>query len=43
MAIAVMPDGPPGRWERIGLALVALAVLAVVSLLLVFLVAEYVF
>ena len=43
MAIAVMPDGPPGRWDRIWLALVALAVIAVVGLLVFFVLSEYVF
>ncbi len=42
MAIAVMPDGPQGRWERIGLALVALAVFAVVVLLVAFVLVEFV-
>jgi hypothetical protein len=43
MAIAVLPDGPEGRWERIGRLLVTVAVLAVVGLLVFFLIAEYVF
>jgi lysophospholipid acyltransferase (LPLAT)-like uncharacterized protein len=42
MAIAVMPDGPPGRWERIGLALVALAAFVVVALLVAFVLVEFV-
>jgi hypothetical protein len=42
MAIAIFPDGPRTRWERIGLALLTLATVAVVALLVALLIVEYV-
>ena len=42
MAIAVIPEGPGSRGERIALALLAMATIVVVALLVVFLIVEYV-
>jgi hypothetical protein len=42
VAIAIIPDGPSGKWERIGLAALSVATALVVVLFLVFLIVEYV-
>lgn len=43
MAIAVMPDGPKSRWDRLSTALLVLAVLLVLGLLVFSLLDAYVF
>lgn len=43
MAIAVMPDGPKSRWDRLSNALLVLAVLVVLGLLAFSLLDAYVF
>ena len=43
MAIAVMPDGPKSRWDRLSNALLLLAVLVVLGLLVFSLLDAYVF
>ena len=43
MAIAVMPDGPKSRWDRLSSALLVLAVLVVLGLLVFSLLDAYVF
>jgi len=43
VAIAVMPDGPKSRWDRLSSALLVLAVLVVLGLLVFSLLDAYVF
>lgn len=43
MAIAVMPDGPKSRWDRLSSALLVFAVLLVLGLLVFSLLDAYVF
>ncbi len=43
MAIAVMPEGPKSRWDRVANALLVLAALLVVGLLVFSLLDAYVF
>jgi lysophospholipid acyltransferase (LPLAT)-like uncharacterized protein len=43
MAIAVLPDGPKGRWERLASLLMVLALAAVVGLFAYSMLDAYVF
>jgi hypothetical protein len=43
VAIAVMPSGPKSRWDRLGNALLVIAVVAVLGLLVFSLLDAYVF